>query len=105
MIGIGKLDKRVKLKSRSIEDDGYVEKEVFNVDRTVWANVTWVRDSERFAATAIQKSIVLRLIIRKTNIDPTWRIEYDGNEYAIEGIKPKDKHFTEVTVGAINGNT
>lgn len=102
MIGVGKLDKRIKLKFRTLVDDGLTEKEGFAVDRSVWANVSWVRDSERFAATAIQKDIVLRLIIRKTNIDSTWRIEVDDREFSIEGIKPIDKQFMEITAGGVN---
>ena len=101
MVGVGNLDKKVKLKKRTIVDDGLTQKETFAVDKTVWASVSWVSDRERFAAASVAKDVAVRLIVRKTLIDNTWRVEIDGAEFGIDGIKPIDKQFIEITAGGV----
>ena len=103
MFAIGKLNKRIDLLKPTVTDDGYQESTTWAKDRSVWANVAWVSDREKYAAGAIGIETVLRVTVRKTSINHDWRIKYDGIEYEINGITPMiDKeHFIQLNCARV----
>lgn len=104
MIGAGKLDTRIDLHKPTVIDNGIEDVVAYVKEKTVWANIVWISDRERFAAGAVGIDTQLRITIRKTEIDHDYRIEYEGHTYAITGIKPamKNKTMLEITAGKIS---
>ena len=56
---------------------------------TVWAEVVPLRSAERFAAAAVQQENTLKVRIRlRTDVNATWRLEYQGRGHDITGVLP-----------------
>lgn len=108
MIGAGKLDKRIALLQPVTIDDGLREKSTYTNVRTVWANVHWISDGERFRGGDNTRDLVIRFTIRTSKslpVDTSWLITYGGKTYAIISAKPnaKDDSFTELTASLSKG--
>ena len=101
MINAGKLNKRIELLIPTIIDDGYSTKTTYTETRSVWANVYYVSDIEKYRAGALNIDAQIRFTIRQTAIDHNWRIRFDDKTYSVVGIKPayKAETFLEVTCG------
>lgn len=105
----GDLDRRVTILRYSLEgDDGFGNPvPVYTPSETLWVKRSDLSDSERVAAYGIVASIVSRFIVRSSDaartIGPADRLDHDGKEWNITGIKEtKDgRHqFLEITAMA-----
>ena len=88
----GRLDRRIKLQSSVRALDG-VGQQVENWSDyiTCWASVKPISDGERFGGGEIKAYATHRFQIRWhtmiSGLDATWRVQYDGREYEISGVK------------------
>lgn len=100
-IGAGDLSERITFIVVTKVDDGYSTNNVYRDGDTVYANVRFVSDKEKFVANSIQQTINVRFIIRKREVKRDWRIRHNGIVYNITGYRPLDKAYVEITCGAI----
>ena len=105
----GDLDRRVTILRYSLEgDDGFGNPTpVYTPSETLWAHRTDISDSERYAGYGIVASIISRFLIRSSEaartIGPADRLDHDGKEWNITGIKEAKfgRHqFLEITATA-----
>lgn len=105
----GELDRRVTILEYSWDETDEYGSPIISYTPigTVWAKRTDLSDSERVAAYGIVASIVTRFIVRSTeltrSINPADRLDHDGKEWNITGIKEAKfaRHqFLEVTATA-----
>lgn len=105
----GNLDRRVTILDYSFDDvDEYGSPIItYTPVGTVWANRTDISDSERYAGYGIVASIISSFIVRSSDltreINPADRLDHDGKEWNITGIKEAKfgRHqFLEITATA-----
>lgn len=84
----GKMDQRVKLRSRTVATDSLGQDAITWGDvATVWAQRVTQRSSEVFAAAQVSDDDVLELHIRhRTDVSTTWRLELGGVGYDIFSV-------------------
>lgn len=101
MFAAGKLNKRITLLASTEVDDGYQTKTEYTPVKTLWANVYYVSDVERYRAGAVNINAMVRFTVRKMTISRDWIVLFDGDRYAITGYKPvlDDDHMMEITAG------
>lgn len=84
----GDLRHRITLQSPSYSRNDYMENEVTWTDEvTVWAAIEW--GSGRRYAEASQLNAEIKGVIRiryRSDVQPTWRIYYDGRYFQILSI-------------------
>ena len=100
----GNLDKRITISAKTLIDDGLRAKEVFTNHKTVWANVSYLSDAQRFSAGSAGRDLKVRFVIRRipgTEISHENEIVFSGKAYFIDGAKPwrDDENFIEITAG------
>lgn len=102
----GELDRRIIIKrAETSTDDFNTPVETFYEFSIVWANAKPISDGERAAAgqTIAAKSyrFTIRYSTTVSSIDPKDRIEFDGREYDIGGVKEIGRReFLEITATA-----
>ncbi len=103
-IGAGDLDKRITF-LRNVDVRGETSRrEEFVPASKAWAAVRYVSDAEKFSAAQTKVSAVLRFTIRRrSDVTHNWRIQFEGQDYRIVGIKPllADTSFLEITAGNV----
>lgn len=102
--GAGDLNERITFLVATKVDDGLRTINTFATGDTVSANVKWLSDNARWYADSLQQSVSIRFVVRTKDIKHDWRIRYKGVDYAINGFKPIDKAFIEITCGEVAKN-
>ena len=92
MINAGELDRRITLRSVTTTTDASNSLVETWADLcTIWCKKTDVKDAEKVAAAQVGATITTRFVIRYSSrwstINPTWRLTFEGREYAIEAVK------------------
>lgn len=101
-----KLDSRIQFRRAVRGDDGFTKVEVFqDHGPELWAGKVDVSDAERLRAGEVSATITSRFVVPSMNltrgITPKDQLVYDGEEYAIFGIKEIGKRWRlEITAGA-----
>lgn len=87
---IGAMDRRITIRRKTVVTDDYgAEIETWADAVTIWAGVTALRGTERFAASQTMASVDTRFKIRwRNDITPLDIIAYDGREYDISAVIP-----------------
>lgn len=77
---------RIEKETSSRDDNGNILDPVWTIHATIWAKVTWLSVKDMLVAQANNSEIVARCKIRKrSDIDTTMRVVYDGKIYSING--------------------
>jgi SPP1 family predicted phage head-tail adaptor len=86
----GRLNKRITLLHPVRTQDALGQAAItWQAVATVWAQALPLRSVERFAAAAVQQENTLKFRVRlRTDVDTTWRLEYQGRGYDITGVLP-----------------
>lgn len=103
----GRLDRRVALRRATggSVNDMNEPVEVWTTLATVWTNVVPVMDGERLRAGETLAQMQSRFTIRYSSVvadlDPRDRLQYNGREYDINGLKEIGRReFFEITATA-----
>lgn len=88
----GKLDRRIKLQKNVLALDDYGNQiDNWSEYINVWANVKPISDGERFGGGEVKAYATHRFQIRWhlmiADLSAVWRLEYDGRQYDISGVK------------------
>jgi SPP1 family predicted phage head-tail adaptor len=96
----GRLNKRVRLlRPERTQDAAGQPVTTWVLVVTAWAEVLPLRSVERLAAASVQQENTLKIRIRRrTDVDGTWRLEYEGRGYDITGVLPYGPAHTELWV-------
>lgn len=94
----GQLTERVTLQSRSVVKDAYGQDTITWTDvATVWARVRALSAREFFVAAQVQQEQTLKVMIRqRTDVQPTWRLLWQGRAHDITGVIPTGREWTEL---------
>ena len=87
-LSAGELCHRIRIEKETSprDDDGNILDPVWTTHATLWAKVTWLSVKDTLVAQANNSEIVARCKIRKrSDIDKTMRVVYDGKIYSITG--------------------
>jgi SPP1 family predicted phage head-tail adaptor len=89
---IGRLDRRITILRASVATDSFNEPvQTWAGIATVWARAEPVMDGEKIRAgeTLAHKSyrFTIRYSSDVADVDPTYRLTFDGREYDIAGVK------------------
>ena len=102
----GRLDRRVKLLRATVTYNAMNEPvETFTHVATVFANVNYMRDLEKYDSDAVRAEKMAKFVIRwRTDINEKDRVEYDGKTYKIRGVTEMGRRemlelLTEYTEG------
>lgn len=105
MRGAGKLDRRIEFErfTATLNDFGE-EVQSWSSYTIVWASRSDVLDSEKYSAGQVNATQMSRFVVRSSiksrSINPTDRINYDGDFWDIHGVKETKegrKRFLEFT--------
>ena len=93
MINIGKLNKRVTIKSLGTTQDALGEiVPTWSTHATVWASVVDITGKEFIAAGSTQNSVQTKIAIRYlSTVKPAMRVYYGSDIYNIEAVLGQDK--------------
>lgn len=109
MTGAGDLDRRVTILDYSWDQTDEFGNPIISYTPvgTVWAKRTDLSDSERVAAYGIVATLVSRFLVRSSeltrSINPADRLDHDGKEWNITGVKEAKfgrLEFLEITAMA-----
>lgn len=102
----GRLDRRIQIQRRRLDDDGAQAVEVWADHGTpIWAGRRDVSDAERAVAGWIEAVVASRFTVRSStftrDLRPTDRILTEGLSYDIQGVKQLDRRgYLEITAVA-----
>ena len=102
-IHAGMLNERITFMTETLVSTGVGKKKQFSEGATVWANIRWVSDREKYRSNVIGQTIDIRVVIRAREVSKQNRVKYDGNVYEITAMRPLNKEWLELTLGAVNG--
>lgn len=99
---VGDLNKRLSILRNTKQRNALNEQtNQWSVLRTVWGNVHFVSDGEKFRAGTVSRKLAIRVTIRKPNgfdVLPSDRVQVGSTVYNIGGVKPVDRErFIEIT--------
>lgn len=84
----GRLDRRLTLQKPTTTTDDYGEEETtWNDYREVWGSIQKQSGREMFEAGKLAEIEILFRVRYLSEIDTTWRIQYDGKDFDITHIK------------------
>ncbi len=84
----GRLDRKLTLQKPTTTTDEYGEKQfTWNNYRDVWAGIQKQSGREMFEAGKLAEVDMVFKIRYLSEIDETWRIQYDGKDFDITHIK------------------
>ena len=94
----GELKERVILQSRSVTKDAYGQDTITWISTaTVWARVRPVHGREFFAAAQVQQEQTVKVVVRyRTDVQPTWRLVWQGRAHDITGVIPIGREWLEL---------
>jgi SPP1 family predicted phage head-tail adaptor len=94
----GHLTERVTLQSRSVVKDAYGQDTITWTDvATVWARVRALSAREFFSAAQVQQEQTLKVMIRqRADVQPTWRLLWQGRAHDITGVIPIGREWAEL---------
>lgn len=81
----GELCHRIRIE-KNTNLDNHDEDPNWELHTTIWAKVTWLSVKDRLTAQANNSETIARCKIRKrSDVDTTMRVVYDGKNYSITG--------------------
>ncbi len=84
----GRLDRKLTLQKPTTTEDKYGEEQTtWNNYRDVWAGIQKQSGREMFEAGKLAEVDMVFKIRYLSEIDETWRIQYDGKDFDINHIK------------------
>jgi SPP1 family predicted phage head-tail adaptor len=97
---IGRMRESVALQSPGSTRDAYGQMQTnWTTVATVKADVRALRGREFFAAAQVQQEQALKIRIRRrTDVQPTWRLLWDGRSHDITAVIPIGREWTELMV-------
>lgn len=99
----GGLDRRIVVERATVALDGFgAAVEIWAALATVWAEVRWISDGERWRAGAVGAEAVMRVTIRAgLRVTERDRLVIDGRVHGISGVKEIGRgEGQEITAGA-----
>tara|TARA_R100000664_G_C2758654_1_gene147742 strand:+ start:1241 stop:1555 length:315 start_codon:yes stop_codon:yes gene_type:complete len=87
-MNIGKLDRKITIKSVSTTADDYGQEiQTFSTLTSVWARILYKNEVEKFENDQLKAISNIHFFIRyRTDITEQMRISYNNKTYLIEGI-------------------
>jgi SPP1 family predicted phage head-tail adaptor len=84
----GQLDQRVTFYRPVNTRGGYGDDVLsFTVVNTVWAKVTSQKGDESFEAARMEARRLVKILVRfRDDIEVTWRVSWDGQDYDIKDV-------------------
>lgn len=107
MVGSGRLDNRIKFRTKGTTLDAYGEPNLEELTdfATVWAELMSISPFEKSLAGSDQALQMTRFRIRYRNdLHEDMAIDWNGYRYDIRGIEPSGNHNKEWLVVTANRN-
>ena len=100
-ISIGQMRDFITFLAPAPFDELADTRKTYNEVGNAWSYARYVSDAEKFRANSLKQTVNIRFTVRKQPLDRNWRIRFDGQLYEINGYKPIDYEFIEITCGEI----